>query len=273
MSSSSALLALAEAVALEAGSLLLSRRLSSEITVASTKSSPTDVVTAMDTAAESLIRTRLLAARPSDAVLGEEGGSTSGSSPVTWVVDPLDGTVNYLYSLPSWSVSIAAEVAGSAVAGVVVCPPLGEVWTAVRGGGAFLNGSPLAASSVSELSQALVGTGFSYSPKRRALQADLLTAVLPLVRDVRRIGSAAVDLCSVAAGRLDAFYESGLNRWDSAAGLLIATEAGAVSWGYQGADPDHRLTAVAAPGVADPLRSLLNTHAAPVVDHVTSRSE
>ncbi|MFC3765469.1 inositol monophosphatase family protein [Tenggerimyces flavus] len=264
------LLALAEAVAREAGELLLSRRLTSEITVASTKSSPTDVVTAMDMAAESLIRTRLLAARPSDAVLGEEGGSTSGSSSVTWVVDPLDGTVNYLYDLPSWSVSIAAEVSGSAVAGVVVCPPLGEVWTAVRGGGAFLNGSPLVASSVSRLDQALVGTGFSYEPKRRALQAELLTSVLPLVRDVRRIGSAAVDLCSVAAGRLDAFYESGLNRWDSSAGLLIATEAGAVSFGYQGDAPDRRLTAVAARGVAEPLRDLLDTHAAPVVDHVTA---
>lgn len=262
------LLALAEAVALEAGELLLSRRLSSEITVASTKSSPTDVVTAMDTAAESLIRTRLLAARPSDSVLGEEGGSTSGSSEVTWVVDPLDGTVNYLYDLPSWSVSIAAEVAGAAVAGVVVCPPLGSVWTATLGGGAFLNGSPLAVSSATRLDQALVGTGFSYEPKRRALQAELLTSVLPLVRDVRRIGSAAVDLCSVASGRLDAFYESGLNRWDTSAGLLIATEAGAVPWGYQGAAPSHHLTALAAPGVAVPLRELLDTHAGPVVDHV-----
>ena len=265
---SDSLLSLAEAVAREAGALLPSRRLSSEITVAATKSTPTDVVTAMDTAAETLIRTRLLSARPSDAVLGEEGGSTSGSSGVTWVVDPLDGTVNYLYDLPAWSVSIAAEVSGSVVAGVVVCPPTGEVWTASRGGGAFLNGARLSVGSVSALDQALVGTGFSYSPKRRALQAELLTAVLPQVRDVRRIGSAAMDLCGVGSGRLDAFYESGLNRWDVAAGLLVATEAGATSFGFQGAPPDGRLTAVAAPGVAEPLRDLLDTHASAVVADV-----
>jgi myo-inositol-1(or 4)-monophosphatase len=262
------LLALAESVAREAGELLLSRRLTTEITVAATKSSPTDVVTAMDTAAEELIRTRLLAARPSDAILGEEGGSTSGSSGVTWVVDPLDGTVNYLYDLPAWSVSIAAEISGSVVAGVVVCPPTAEVWTATRGGGAFLNGTPVAARAADRLDQALVGTGFSYEPTRRALQADLLTRVLPAVRDVRRIGSAAVDLCGVACGRLDAFYESGLNRWDVAAGLLVATEAGAVGWGFEGAAPDRRLTAVAAPGVADPLRQLLDQHGGPVVEHV-----
>ncbi|WP_020575696.1 inositol monophosphatase family protein [Actinopolymorpha alba] len=260
-----ALLVLAEEVAREAGELLLSRRRTDVVTVAHTKSSPTDVVTAMDTAAERLIRERLLAARPDDAILGEEGGSAAGDSGVRWIVDPLDGTVNYLYGLPVWGVSIAAEVDGTVVAGAVACPPTGEMWTARRGGGAFLDGTPIRANPVTDLGQALVGTGFWYAADLRARQAELLREILPRVRDIRRIGSAAVDLCGVACGRLDGFYETGLHPWDLAAGVLVAEEAGARSGGIDAAPADRRLAVAAAPGVFEDLHSLIMAYAGDVL--------
>ena len=254
----SELLSLAEEVAHEAGELLLAYASKNErISVAAVKSSPTDVVTAADTASESLIRQRLHAVRPDDAFLGEEGDDVAGTSGVTWVVDPLDGTVNYLYGIPAYGVSIAATVSGQTVAGVVLCPPTGEIWTAVRGGGAFLNGQRVSATPVTDLGQTLVGTGFWYDAGLRARQAQLLTRVLPTVRDIRRIGAAAVDLCGVACGRLDAFYEVGLKPWDLAAGLLIAEEAGVRTAGLPGEPADGRLTVAAAPGVFDDLYALL----------------
>jgi myo-inositol-1(or 4)-monophosphatase len=204
--------------------------------VADTKSSPTDVVTEMDRAAEVLIRQRLLAVRPQDAILGEEGGEKAGRADgpgrVRWVVDPLDGTVNYLYGLPDWSVSIAAEVDGTVVAGVVMVPSHGEVFTATLGGGAWLDAGggdpvPLRCNTGVPLEQALVSTGFGYEVPRRVVQGAVVGAVLPRVRDIRRGGSCAVDLCSLAAGRVDAYYERGVNYWDWAAGGLVATEAGA----------------------------------------------
>jgi myo-inositol-1(or 4)-monophosphatase len=260
------LLALAETTAREAAELLLSGRRTSAITVDHTKSTPTDVVTAMDTAAEALIRDRLSGARPDDTILGEEGGSVPGDSGVRWIVDPLDGTVNYLYGLPAYAVSIAAEVDGTVVAGAVTCPPTGEMWTARRGGGAWLDGTPLRVNPVSELDQALVGTGFWYDAGLRARQAELLRHVLPRVRDVRRIGSASLDLCAVATGRLDAFYETGLHPWDWSAGILVAEEAGARAGGLPGRPPERRLTVTAAPDIFDALRDLVLTHGIEVVE-------
>ncbi len=222
-----------------------------------TKSTPTDVVTAADHACEQLLVEGLRAARPQDGLLGEEGASFEGTSGVRWVVDPIDGTVNYLYGIPQWAVSIGVEVDGRTEVGVVFDPAKDELWTAVLGGGALLNGRPLACTGVTELSQALVGTGFSYDARRRAVQAGHLLELLPVVRDIRRAGAGSLDLCSVAAGRIDAYYEQGLNPWDMSAGLLIATEAGARVGGLRGAGPGAPMVVAAAPAVFDPLVELL----------------
>jgi myo-inositol-1(or 4)-monophosphatase len=261
-----ALLRIALDAASEAGRLLASWRGDVRPEVIDTKSSPTDVVTEMDRRSEALITGRIRAVRPGDTVLGEEGGQTAGGALpdgaatgdggaaagpglVRWVVDPLDGTVNYLYGLPDWAVSIAAEVDGVVVAGVVEVPRFGETFTAVAGQGAWLHrgGTAVAlhCNSGVPLGQALVGTGFGYAAGRRQVQGEVVAALLPYVRDIRRGGSAAVDLCSVAAGRLDAFYERGLNYWDFAAGSLIAREAGAVVGGLAG-QPESTSMAVAA---------------------------
>lgn len=252
------LVELAVTAAHEAGSLARERRQAvARMAVAATKSTPTDVVTESDTAAELLIRDRLLAARPGDAVLGEEGGRSAGESGVVWVVDPIDGTVNYLYGIPQYAVSIAAQVAGVVEAGVVHNPVSGETWAAVRGAGAVLNGEPIAASGCADLSMALVGTGFGYDAQRRARQAAVLADLIPLVRDIRRAGAASLDLCAVACGRLDAYYERGLKPWDLAAGGLIAAEAGAVVSGLNGAEAGEAMTLATTPAIADELRTLL----------------
>ncbi len=234
--------------------------------MADTKSSPTDVVTEMDRAAEVLIRQRLLAVRPQDAILGEEGGEKAGRAGgpgrVRWVVDPLDGTVNYLYGLADWSVSIAAEVDGTVVAGVVTVPSHGEVFTATLGGGAWLDAGggepvPLRCNTGVPLEQALVSTGFGYEVPRRVVQGAVVGAVLPRVRDIRRGGSCAVDLCSLAAGRVDAYYERGVNYWDWAAGGLVATEAGARLGGLASAGAGPSMTIAAEPVLFGRLRDLL----------------
>jgi myo-inositol-1(or 4)-monophosphatase len=308
------LLAIAVAAALEAGDLLASQE--GRVAVAATKSSPTDVVTEMDGRAEELIRARILAARPNDAILGEEGGQVEGAAnpPARWVVDPLDGTVNYLYGLHDWAVSIAAEVDGEIVAGVVYVPMRGELFTAVRGEGAWLESShgsdapargegdslesvaaargegdsleSVAAAqapggtsdSTSEsdstelsifgrvrlrcgpgvpLDQALVATGFGYTAERRTVQGEVVAALLPLIRDIRRNGAASVDLCAVAANRVDAYYERGLNYWDYAAGALVAAEAGAVVGDTRGGPPSTSMTVVAGAALFGPLRDAL----------------
>jgi myo-inositol-1(or 4)-monophosphatase len=233
--------------------------------VAGTKSSPTDVVTEMDQAAEVLIRQRLLAERPRDAILGEEGGEEGGRAGgpgrVRWVVDPLDGTVNYLYGLPDWSVSIAAEADGTVVAGVVTVPSYGEVFTATLGGGAWLRAGDgtvaLRCNTGVPLEQALVSTGFGYEVPRRVVQGEVVGAVLPRVRDIRRGGSCAVDLCSLAAGRVDAYYERGVNYWDWAAGGLVATEAGARLGGLARPEASPSMTIAAEPVLFGQLRDLL----------------
>jgi myo-inositol-1(or 4)-monophosphatase len=223
------LLALARDVALEAADLVEARR-SRGVEVTGTKSSPIDVVTEADRASEDLIRRRLLQARPDDGFLGEEGDSRPTTSGVTWVVDPIDGTVNYLYGVPQYAVSIAARVAGpvaGTVAGVVVDVAEQECFTATRGGGAHLDGRPIRVRDVVPMAQRLVATGFHYTRPVRVRQAAAMARLLGEVRDIRRFGSAALDLCWIAAGRVDAYVEEGLNDWDLAAGELVATEAGA----------------------------------------------
>jgi myo-inositol-1(or 4)-monophosphatase len=220
------------------------------------------VVTQLDRAAEQLIRDRLLAARPGDAILGEEGGQT-GHGSVRWIVDPLDGTVNYLYGLPDWGVSIAAEFNGEVVAGVVCVPLQRNMFTATLGGGAWLESGwqsgpqRLSCTSGIRLASALVATGFSYAAAQRAVQGQVAAAVLPRVRDIRRSGSAATDLCSVAAGRVDAYYEQGVHEWDIAAGGLIAREAGAVMGGLAGLPAGEAMTIAADPGLFRALHDVL----------------
>ncbi|GAA2557267.1 inositol monophosphatase family protein [Pseudonocardia hydrocarbonoxydans] len=195
-----------------------------------TKSTPTDVVTASDTAVETLVRGRLAQLRAGDPVVGEEHGGSAGVDPdrVVWVVDPIDGTVNFLYGLPWYAISVAATRGGESLAGAVVEPGSGRVWSAALGHGATCDGRPLRVSGASELSLSLLGTGFAYDVRRRARQAALVAELLPQVRDVRRTGSAALDLCAVAAGWTDAYLEHGCSWWDWAAAALVAREAGAV---------------------------------------------
>jgi len=219
------LLALARMVADEAADLIRGSRAGAE--VVQTKSSPVDVVTAVDRAAESLIFDRLMQARPEDGFLGEEGASSESTSGVTWIVDPIDGTVNFLYGIPYYSVSIAASLRDGVVAGVVVNVETRECFEATLGGGATCNDRPLGVREVVSPSQQLVLTGFGYQADLRASQAAAVAAMLPRVRDIRRLGSAALDLCAIGAGRADAYVEEGLNPWDMAAGGLVATESGA----------------------------------------------
>lgn len=193
-----------------------------------TKSSGTDPVSDADRAAEEILVEMIEAERPEDGILGEEGAATASTSGLTWVVDPLDGTVNYLYELDNWSVSVAVEDRDGAVVGAVFDPTRDRMFTALRGGGAFRDGKPLRCRESVPLSRALLATGFGYSAERRVIQGVLIAKVLPMVRDIRRIGSAALDLCSVAAGQMDIYFEEGIQRWDVSAGGLIAAEAGAV---------------------------------------------
>jgi len=220
-----------------------------------TKSSATDLVTELDDAAEALIVARLLDARPDDGVLGEEGRAREGRSGVRWVIDPLDGTTNFVYGYPAYAVSIGAEVDGEVVTGVVVDVSRGVRYTAAHGRGAHADGRPLRVTATTELAKALVGTGFAYDAAIRRRQAEVLPTVLPAVRDIRRGGAAALDLCAVAAGQLDGFWERGLALWDRAAGGLIAAEAGA-RVGRIGPDDPVTLV-VAAPGIYDALVGLL----------------
>jgi myo-inositol-1(or 4)-monophosphatase len=227
MSEASALLALAERLAGEAAALSL-ERLHEPRTDVRTKATSTDMLSEVDEEVERLIVDGIHTARPDDGILSEEGAEAEASSDVRWVIDPIDGTTNYLYGHPGYGISIAVEIGGEAVAGVVADPVHGETFTAVRGGGAKRNGTPIAVSGETELASALIATGFGYTPERRTRQAEIVTRVIGSIRDIRRMGAAAVDLCSVACGRVDAYYEFGLNRWDLAAGSLIAAEAGAL---------------------------------------------
>jgi myo-inositol-1(or 4)-monophosphatase len=250
------LLALAEEVAREAGAQLLEAFAgpAKEVTA---KSTPTDLVSAADEAAQELIRSRLAAARPDDGFLGEEGGDETGSSGLRWIVDPLDGTINFLFGIPQWAVSIAVEDAGGVLAGVVYDPPRGELWAAERGGPATLDGEPVQASSRTSLAEALISTGFGYDAEVRRAQAAQIAALLPDVRDIRRFGAAALDLAWCAAGRYDAYYERGVHRWDVAAGGLICERAGLVVEALPEAPPQGDGILVATRALIDTLRDRL----------------
>ena len=232
MSSPQELLDFSTALAREAGALAAQRRREG-VSIAGSKSSLVDIVTLADQEVEKLIRSRLAAERPGDGFLGEESGAGDSDTGITWVVDPIDGTVNYAYGFANWAVSIAAVEGGAdprewrALAGVVFSPGVDELYSAALGAGATLNGTPIHVAAPVELAQSLVGTGFGYLPEQREADAELLRSLIARVRDIRRFGAASLDLCAVAAGRLNAYYERGLNPWDHAAGALIAAEAGA----------------------------------------------
>ncbi|SFE06014.1 myo-inositol-1(or 4)-monophosphatase [Actinopolyspora alba] len=253
-------------VAREAADLAMTMR--NEIVTAGavdTKSTETDVVTAADRAVEKLIRRRLAELRPGESVLGEEEGGEAEQAGLRWVVDPIDGTVNYLYGYPAYAVSIAAQLDGVSLAGAVVEPPSGRVWSAAVGHGADLDGEPLRVADSHRLDLALLGTGFSYLRQRRVRQASLLLELIGEIRDIRRGGAASLELCAVAAGWLDGYYEHGLSRWDWAAGSLIAAEAGArlrlPATGTTDGLGDEAIVC-AAPGIVDGLTGKLFEHGA-----------
>ncbi len=253
-----ALLSLAVELVRRAGSLVVAGRAGAGDGV-TTKSTPTDVVTEMDRAAERLVVDALRERRPGDGVLGEEGGESRGDSGVRWVLDPIDGTVNYLYDLPAYAVSLAAEVDGVVAVGAVYNPASDELWTATRGEGAWLGGRRLRGSTVTAMEQALVATGFGYDSERRRAQGAVVAELLPQIRDIRRFGAASLDLCSAAAGRVDAYFERGLAPWDLAAGGLIAAEAGLLVTGLRGAPAGADLVLAAPPALHRALHDRLVT--------------
>jgi myo-inositol-1(or 4)-monophosphatase len=258
---------IAEQLATEAADFVRRRRIevfgSSQVggdATVRTKSTPTDPVTVVDTETERLLRDRLAELRPGEHILGEEEGGSTGGRGLTWVLDPIDGTVNFVYGIENYAVSVAVQRDGASLAGAVANVPAGLLYSAALGHGARVQRdgvtTPLRSSTAVELSMSLVGTGFSYEREQRARQAEVLTGLLPVVRDVRRIGSCALDLCMVAAGALDAYYENGVHLWDWAAGALIAAEAGA-NLLLPPADRTAGRIVAAAPGIADALTDVL----------------
>ena len=236
------------------------------VVVAGTKSSATDIVTEMDRRVEALLVDRILTARPDDGMLGEEGASHVGSSGVRWVLDPIDGTVNYLYGIPGWAVSVAAEIDGVGVVGVVAAPSLGETYVAVRGRGARKHDQwgvhDLRVNDPVELTGSLVSTGYGYTQERRTGQARVTSALLPRVGDLRRLGACSLDLCFVAEGRFDAYYERGVHLWDYAAAGLVVTEAGGRFGGLDGAAPGEELVIAAVPQLFVQLSEVLRENRA-----------
>jgi myo-inositol-1(or 4)-monophosphatase len=226
---------------------------------AATKSSRTDVVTLHDRAAEATIVASLTTRRPDDAIVGEEGTQRAGTSGLSWFLDPIDGTTNFLYGLPLWSTSVGVADAEGTVAGAVFVPATGELFAAARGDGATRNGEPIQASREADASLALVATGFGYLPARRSEQARRLAMLIENIRDIRRGGSAALDLCYAAAGMVDAYFEDGLNSWDVVAGELIAREAGCRTGDFAGGPPTPAELLVAPPALFDQLSALLVT--------------
>lgn len=258
---------IAEAVARAVGEKIREIR-AQGVEVADTKSSSADVVTYADRAAEELAKSMLIDARPEDGIYGEEGADLTGSTGITWVVDPIDGTVNYLYDLAIYAVSIAATVSDGApgtmadgrraIAGAVYLPVYEKMFSAWEGGGAHMNGEKLDGPAEKELSVTLLGTGFGYTVERRTEQAEVVRQIIPQVRDIRRMGSAAADLCMLAAGRIDAYYERGLQPWDYAAGALIAREAGVLLLGMHGELPGEPMLVAAAPKLAATLHDAVS---------------
>ena len=242
------LLELAERLARRAGTVALEGRRGGDVD-ATTKSSPTDMVTRYDRLCEELIVEGLSSARPGDAIVGEEGTNSGGSSGIEWHIDPIDGTTNYVFDQPNWAVSIGARDAQGPVAGAVYVPVLDEMFTATRGGGAFRNGAAIAPRDVTSVADALVATGFSYDPASRAQHGRVVADMVGSIRDIRRLGAASVDICFVACGRLDAYVEGGLNSWDIMAAQLVATEAGCIVSDFSGGPVTPREVIVSSPAI------------------------
>lgn len=252
-------LLLAYEVALAAGKSLLERPAVLDLDA---KSTPTDIVTQMDKSAEALIVEALVNARPNDGLLGEEGAQRDAASGRTWIIDPIDGTINYLYELPFWCVSIGLHTSdGQGLVGVVHAPALDTTWLAAKNQGAWIiergHHRPIQVSDQSDLAMSLMGTGFGYSSARRTSQARVLNSILPNVRDIRRLGSCALDLCLVAQGVLDGYYERGVHAWDHAAGSVIAREAGALIGGLRGQGEGNEMLVATNPYIYDELIALL----------------
>ncbi|CAN5851738.1 inositol monophosphatase family protein [soil metagenome] len=251
-------------VSREAADWLRTERPAGRVAVSATKSSPTDPVTSFDTAVQQRLSDRLRELRPGDGFVGEEGLDEPGRTGVVWVLDPIDGTVNFMYGLPAYAVSVAARVGATVVAGCVVEVASGEEFAAARGHGATRRGlrdtevASLRVPAAPPLDQALIATGFSYDLDTRRRQAIAVGRLLSEVRDIRRFGAASLDLCAVAAGRVDAYVEQGLHPWDLAAGGLVAEEAGAVVVGADGEPPGRRLVLATVPGLLQPLNELVS---------------
>ena len=233
------------------------RRRAGQVDVSSTKSTATDLVTEVDRWSEAQIVSRILDARPGDSILGEEGTGVEGTSGVRWVVDPIDGTTDFVYGHPGFSVSIGVEVDNEPAAGVVLDPLLDDEFTAAVGHGTTRNGQLVRVSSTTDLTTALVATGFSYDPHRRGRQAEVLVGLLPQIRDIRRMGGAAIDLASVSCGRVDAYFERGLNPWDCAAGTVLVSEAGGKVTDLDGRPSTGEMTVAAPAAIHGPLLDLL----------------
>lgn len=248
------LLKLAESVARATGSLLMNRPESFTLTE---KSSAVDFATQMDQQAEEMIVKLLLEQRPDDGIVAEEGAARQSKSGITWVIDPIDGTVNYLYGLPGWNVSIAAKDKDGVVVGVVYAPSINGFWSAIRSEGATYNGNEIKCNDPVALEKALIATGFAYDLNLRNSQGKIMSNLLPKIRDLRRNGAAAVDLCYVAMGAIDGYFEASLKEWDFAAAGLIATEAGAVVSGRAGGEPNGELVVCAGPALHAALLPLL----------------
>lgn len=246
----------AEQLARTAGDMALAGRKSGDVT-ATTKSSPTDLVTQYDKASEEMITSGLHDLRPDDGIVGEEGARREGTSGITWHIDPIDGTSNFYFDLPTWAVSIGAVDTNGPIAGAVYVPALGEMFTAARGEGATMNGAPISVRSNRLLSDALVGTGFSYLADERGRHARRVAAMITQFRDIRRMGAAAIDLCFVACGRYDAYFEEGLQSWDLIAGQAIATEAGASVTNFAGDAVTPQQVLVSQPGIQEALIRLI----------------
>lgn len=256
------LLGLARSAASAAADLVVAGRAAviAKKALVSTKTSATDPVTEMDKAAEKLIVEIIKSSRPNDGFIGEEGSATSGDSGITWAIDPIDGTVNYMYGLPVWTISIAALKDGEAIAGCLVAPDLAKIYYAIKGGGGWEESNSgtkaLTVLPSDDLSSCLLATGFAYRKERRAEIAPVIAQVLPQVRDLRRMGAASIDITSVATGGVDAYVESGVRIWDYAAALLIATEAGAEY--IHRNQPWGEWLLVCRPGLKDKLEEITN---------------
>jgi myo-inositol-1(or 4)-monophosphatase len=247
---------IAEQLARAAGDMALAGRKRGDVT-ATTKSSPTDMVTQYDKASEDMITAGLRELRPDDGIVGEEGASRDGTSGITWHIDPIDGTSNFYFDIPMWAVSIGAVDKHGPIAGAVYAPALGDMFTAARGEGATLNGNRISVRENTVLSDALVCTGFSYHVNQREVHARRVATMVGQIRDIRRFGAAAIDLCFVACGRLDAYFEEHLNSWDLIAGQVIATEAGAIVTNFSGDTVTPQQVLATQPGVQKALIRLI----------------